>query len=693
MLLTIFSTEGLEKTRNMKILTLTGEGARKLPKYDWPEKAVYQTPAAHRIMDKEAITMDDGSEKLITVNDVHVVVVRPKAYVPSSGSTWANETHRLRCLYPDVHEVQPEDHFVKYSPDIRRFCATLYGDVYLLNDMTEEEDVKKLTESGSRPHQEYELKRLSHFLHRIDICSDAIDTKKDEISKPDFELIKNIKSFTTPRINHCTKIVDQLKMGNRPETDTFKELQALAHEVLKHLNSLTLSPVKPRWAEFTDAGPGVGVNNLEVKVRSAELDRIYDRDYRIRVHRSRGDSGQNEAERTNSAIGDAVVDGATIEWEHYKRFQGMTKEEVSCLSIQDFDAYEAQRMETNAWRVTHQLTERIDGAPVLSEFISSVASESPNDTFFFNDSYLADYVSKSKNLRNTVPGAAYLNKIFSFIDLHVQTGELYTEFLKGSCKNTHGSLCQYCSENSWIGPTMNRIPRPIPDADALPEYRYKSVNNTPLTDSNGNERVPDDWQPRSNIKKLFEQKKLSIEDADAIKEFSQKFIVDEKLVKSYLEHLSSLEAVKNIRQKEREVVRQERHTRDVSDYKWQELVENCKLASLTVAELDKYLVHHKLCKKGKKKDKIRRITAHYYMKSGEAMPEDKLVATGERVASTDGESESDSEDDLIYYKSSTSDDSSSYDGELDEAEPPVQQTTRSGRTTGHWTTRYADFVI
>jgi hypothetical protein len=38
---------------------------------------------------------------------------------------------------------------------------------------------------------------------------------------------------------------------------------------------------------------------------------MYNRDFRIPVHRSRGDSGQNEAERTNSAIGDAVVDGTT----------------------------------------------------------------------------------------------------------------------------------------------------------------------------------------------------------------------------------------------------------------------------------------------------------------------------------------------------------------------------------------------
>ena len=35
------------------------------------------------------------------------------------------------------------------------------------------------------------------------------------------------------------------------------------------------------------------------------------------------------AERTNSAIGDAGVDGASIEWECYKRFHGMRKEAVS----------------------------------------------------------------------------------------------------------------------------------------------------------------------------------------------------------------------------------------------------------------------------------------------------------------------------------------------------------------------------
>lgn len=102
-----FYVEGLEKTRNVKILTLGGAGARQLPKYDWPVRLVYQTPGAHGIIEKEGVIMDDESQKLITKSETHVVVVRPKAYTSSSGTTWANETHRLRCEYPDDHEVKP----------------------------------------------------------------------------------------------------------------------------------------------------------------------------------------------------------------------------------------------------------------------------------------------------------------------------------------------------------------------------------------------------------------------------------------------------------------------------------------------------------------------------------------------------------------------------------------------------------
>ena len=95
----------------------------------------------------------------------------------------------------------------------------------------------------------------------------------------------------------------------------------------------------------------MGVSNFEVKFRDAELCRIFNSDHRMRLHRSRGDSGQGEAERTNSAIGDAVVDGATINWEVYKKFEEMNEEEINQLSVKEFEELEEQRMEKNAWYV------------------------------------------------------------------------------------------------------------------------------------------------------------------------------------------------------------------------------------------------------------------------------------------------------------------------------------------------------
>ena len=77
------------------------------------------------------------------------------------------------------------------------------------------------------------------------------------------------------------------------------------------------------------------------------------------------------------------------------------------------------------------------------------------------------------------------------------------------------------------------------------------VHTSSNIDENGQKRVPDDWQPWSNIKKLYEQGKLTIDASDAIAEFSSKFIVNEKLVRNYIEHLSQLQSVYEIRKEER----------------------------------------------------------------------------------------------------------------------------------------------
>ena len=64
--------------------------------------------------------------------------------------------------------------------------------------------------------------------------------------------------------------------------------------------------------------------------------------------------------------------------------------------------------------------------------------------------------------------------------------------------------------------------------------------------------------------------------------------------------------------------KQVRALKDVHCYDWKTLVEKGELDTLKVPEVDKYIEHNKLSKNGKKIDKIKRITVHYYETSKES---------------------------------------------------------------------------
>ena len=81
-------------------------------------------------------------------------------------------------------------------------------------------------------------------------------------------------------------------------------------------------------------------------------------------------------------IGDSVVDGATLDWEHYKHFQDMSEDSIANLTLQNYEKYEEKRMEKNAWRVASQLIERINGAAVLSDYIHASVSELAENSLF-----------------------------------------------------------------------------------------------------------------------------------------------------------------------------------------------------------------------------------------------------------------------------------------------------------------------
>ena len=68
----------------------------------------------------------------------------------------------------------------------------------------------------------------------------------------------------------------------------------------------------PNVLELTDKGPGAGVHNLEVQDLFLLVCQLFESDHRIRLHRAPHDSVQNEAERTNAAIGEALTTGSLV---------------------------------------------------------------------------------------------------------------------------------------------------------------------------------------------------------------------------------------------------------------------------------------------------------------------------------------------------------------------------------------------
>ena len=87
------------------------------------------------------------------------------------------------------------------------------------------------------------------------------------------------------------------------------------------------------------------------------------------------------------------------------------------------------------------------------------------------------------------------------MDSDYEKGELYMEYKCDTCFDKTGLCCEFCSKYGWVGPQMERIPRPEPDYDKLPNYHYKSEFDNAKKQPSGKERQADDFQPRKKLER------------------------------------------------------------------------------------------------------------------------------------------------------------------------------------------------
>ena len=239
----------------------------------------------------------------------------------------------------------------------------------------------------------------------------------------------------------------------------------------------------------------------------------------------------------------------------------------------------------------------------MKEYIHSHLSETSEELFFFNKPYIDSYRDASEKTKDKVPGSSYIRKIESFLEKHYVRGELLMGFNRGSCKvsDPNSELCEWCSVNRWVAPPMERIPQLMPDSERA--GHYLDVFETPTHDENGRLRKPDDCLPRKNLKDLFDQKEIGLEQPEAIKKFSQEFYVEEKHVNDYLRHLQDTEIRKDIRTREKEKDK----GKEYKGFSWSDIITDGKLSKLRVRELDLHLTQHGLNSTGLKPDKVKAI--------------------------------------------------------------------------------------
>ena len=95
--------------------------------------------------------------------------------------------------------------------------------------------------------------------------------------------------------------------------------------------------------------------------------RIFNSDRVNRIHRAREDSGQNEAERSNASIGEALVDGGTVKWNYTDPIANLTKDELQKMSIMELTSLEEKAMKSNAWKVAEDVRNRVQDEPGAAE--------------------------------------------------------------------------------------------------------------------------------------------------------------------------------------------------------------------------------------------------------------------------------------------------------------------------------------
>ena len=126
--------------------------------------------------------------------------------------------------------------------------------------------------------------------------------------------------------------------------------------------------------------------------------------------------------------------------------------------------------------------------------------------------------------------------------------------------------------SQWIPPLVQ-----FQTSTNFQKYRYLPVAETPITNTDdGKRREVDDYHPRARLKQA--KNEINIEDSASVQTFCNRYIVDESLVRKYLEHLNHLEMMSGKRKMEKKNKNLKENTMSYEEFDWMEMLNSGTLA-------------------------------------------------------------------------------------------------------------------
>ena len=213
-------------------------------------------------------------------------------------------------------------------------------------------------------------------------------------------------------------------------------------------------------------------------------------------------------------------------------------------------------------------------------------------------------------------------------------------------------------------------------------------------------RKPDDYQPRYQLKLIWENKEIDCKDRDAISRFSSKFLVSEELITEQLNHWNDLQIRKEKRKRK---VCKTIHTTSTSRNKSESEGSNNSSSDEESDEGEHQVIDIIAAEEPSSDEDIDQLLSTVTRSGRKAgtwrsnfckNDNDKEQENGEESEGDDSEGDADDNSDDDEEKQGHDDDDDDDDGEDDESEDNekteekqyevTRVTTRSGRKAGTW---------